>query len=134
MREVAALPAPVGPAAGQPAEDLPGVGLLAERGARRPGTLRCSHSGTPASATRSDLQRHAGPAEVLLRQDVDRHLRPALRGQQVLHLEDDRAVRVDDPRGPRHERDRRERVLARDGVTTGNLHVRLARLSVKRAK
>src|SRR5437868_14418411 len=36
--EIAALPAPIGPAAGEPAEDLAGVGLVREAGAIVSGT------------------------------------------------------------------------------------------------
>jgi len=39
---------------------------------------------------------HTGPPEILLGTDIDRDLRPGLRGEYVLHLEDDGAVRIDD--------------------------------------
>ena len=49
-REVAALPAPVGPAAGQPAEHLAGVGFLAV--ARIAGDRACCAAATPARPPR----------------------------------------------------------------------------------
>ena len=65
---------------------------------------------------------HARLAEVLLRKDVDGDLREALRGQQILHLEDHRPIRVGDPGSARHKREGGEGILPRDGGVTGYLH------------
>ena len=103
--EVTVLPARVGPAAREAVEQLAAVGLadvaLAGRelgqlegvGLAAPQPLRDVLLGHPPQP-----RRHAGLAEVLLRHDVDRHLRPALRHLDVGGLEDRRAIGVGDAR------------------------------------
>ena len=101
--EIAALPAPVGPRAGEPVEDLPGVLLgdgalvLGEAGERRLVGHRAPQPGRDVVLLESlQAGRHAGLAEVLLRQDVAGHLAPRRRHLDVVELEDDRAVRIAD--------------------------------------
>jgi hypothetical protein len=66
--------------------------------------------------------RHAGFAEVLLRQDVDRDLAPLARHVDVARLEYERAVGVPDLRVPLGERDAFVRRLAFDREPTIDLH------------
>ena len=101
--EVAALPAPVRPGAGKPVEDLPGVALrtvaLALGQLRKLGLV--GH-GTPQEGGDRvflDLlqpRRHAGLAEVFLRQDVGGDLRELGRHVDVVEPEDDRPVGIPD--------------------------------------
>ncbi len=120
--EVAAFPAPVGPAAGQSAEDLAGVGLLAGAGVARGGPASLEPLRHPSLRHPFQLGRDPGPAEVLLGQNIHRHLRPVLRCTQILHLEDGGAVRVDDPRGAGNEGKGGERISPLHRVLTGDLH------------
>ena len=92
------------------------------RGSPATGTLRCSHSGTSVLGDALQLRGHAGLAEILLRQNVHRDLRPRLRHLNVFHLEHHRTVGIDDPRSPRHKGKRSERVGPRRGVATRDLH------------
>ena len=101
--EIAALPAPVGPGAGEAVEDLPGVGLgavalllrqLGERllvgdGAPQPG-------GNGILLDLLQHRRHAGLAEIFLGEDVGRHLRELHGHVDVVEPEDDGAVRIAD--------------------------------------
>jgi hypothetical protein len=96
--EVAVPLAPVAPAPGQPVEHLAGVVL--------------------AAASQVD----ALAAEILLGQDVHRHLGPAFRHHHVLQLEHDGAVQLRDPAGAGDEGDARERVAAGFGKEAGYLH------------
>src|SRR5207245_1327233 len=50
------------------------------------------------------------------------HLRPSLRGLQVLHFEHHRAVWVGDPRSARNELQAGKRILTFRGVTAANHH------------
>ncbi len=120
--KVAAFPAPIGPAAGQSAKYLPGIGLLA--GGRIPAS-----GSTPLQPLRDSsfpyplgLGRHTGPAKVFLRQNVHGHLRPGFRRLQLLHLEHHRSVRIDDARRARGKRDGGEGILTFGGVTASNNH------------
>ncbi len=60
------------------------------------GTLRHSHEGTVSSSTFLQAGRHAGFAEIFLRQHVGGDLRPLLRHFDVLGVEDDGTVRIAD--------------------------------------
>ncbi len=112
--EVAVLPAPVGPTPGQPVEDLAGVALGA---GERFAALR--HLGVSLIVE----LRHARLAEVLLNQDVDRHLGPALRRLDALHGEHQAAVGVADFRRPLDELDGLVRVVLGACQTARDLHV-----------
>src|SRR2546423_7565788 len=68
------------------------------------------------------LARQARLAEVLLGQHVDGDLRPRFRHEHVLHLEDGRAVRIDDARGPRRERDARKGILTFGRRAASDMH------------
>ena len=71
-------------------------------------TLPCaSRTGWPFGVHLRD----AGLAEVLAHHDVGRELRPLLRDLGVVHLEDDRPVRVADPAGALLVLDRAQCVL-----------------------
>ena len=71
--------------------------LVGDRAPQPGGNLRLLHA--------AQARRHAGLAEILLRQDVGRHLAPVLGDREVLEPEDDGAVRVLDLRGGAAERD-----------------------------
>ena len=102
-REIAALPAPIGPGAGEPVEDLLagfladdalGFGQFGERGRHRE---RCATAMT--GQVLLDLfqaRGHAGFAEIFLRQHVGGDLRPLFRHFDILGMEHDRAVRISD--------------------------------------
>ena len=101
--EIAALPAPVGPGAGEPVEDLAGVDLAAEalglRAGRRAPCRRHRAPQPRGDAVLLDLLqhlRHAGLAEVLLREDVARHLAPGGRHLDVRRAEHHGPVRIAD--------------------------------------
>ena len=87
-REVAALPAPIGPAAGQPPEHLPRIGLLAElvpavgRDALQP--MRHARLGTCSLFCGTPALR-----KYFLRKNIDRDLRPLLWREHVIQFEDD---------------------------------------------
>ena len=94
-REVAALPAPIGPGAGHAVENLPRVLLWAEA----PGLGQLGHGagvghGTPQPGRNAILLdalhagRHARLAEVFLRQNVGGNLAPLLGDQEAVELED----------------------------------------------
>jgi len=128
--EIAALPAPIGPGAGQAIEHLLGalltgsalvggeldqlfaVGLLAPQPFRNVGF---DHG--------AEMRGDSGLAEVLLRQDVARHLRPVGGHLDPLQLEHDRAIRIPDLAGGLLEIDLRVRRLIGFGETAFNAHV-----------
>src|SRR5262249_45605225 len=128
-REIAALPAPVGPRAGEPVEHLASVGLadlaiglgpLTERllvGDRAPQPGRHLRLLDAAQA-----RRHAGFAEIFLRQDVGRDLAPVLRHGEVLEPEDDGAIGIADFRRGAAERNFLVRRFARLGEAPLDLH------------
>ena len=128
--EVAALPAPVGPGAGEAVEHLAGVVLAAvmrsasgsSASARSSGTERHSQDGTVSSSTRLQARRHAGLAEILLRQDVGRDLAPVLGDREILQAEDDRAIRIPDLAGGAAECDLVVGRLARFGEPPRDTH------------
>ena len=101
--EIAALPAPVGPGAGQPVEELPGAGLAAETLVLgQLGECTLVRHGAPQEF-RDTLFLHffqalgdTGLAEILLRQHVGRDLAPGLGDVEGLEPEHHRAVRIPD--------------------------------------
>ena len=127
--EVAVREAPVGPAAGEAAEDLARVGLADE-------ALLLGETGQHGLVGLVALQprRHAvfddrlegggdaGLAAVLLGEDVDRDLAPILR-RHDRRLERDRAVGVDDARRALDEGDPLVGILALCGVPALDLHL-----------
>ncbi len=130
-REVAALPAPIGPAAGEAIEYLLGRGLADDAlvlGQRRQGVSVGYRTPQPRRhglfldllQARGD----AGLAEILLRQHVGGDLRPELRNLDVLGTEHDRAVRVADLRGGQAEIDPGIGRLSAGGVASFNSHGR----------
>src|SRR5690606_41707344 len=102
-REMAALPAPVGPGAGEAVEDLGGAGLagvaLGLGKFRERFLVRDRTPEELGHALLADpLQRrgNAALAEVFLGKDIGGDLAPALRHLDVGEREDDRAVRIPD--------------------------------------
>ncbi len=113
-REIAALPAPVGPGPGQPVENLLGIGLaalplvLGEVGQR----LLVGHA--PRQPGRHALlphrpqpRRNAGLPEIFLGEDIDRHLRPGGGHLRPLETEHHRPVGIADLAARHAERNRR---------------------------
>ena len=127
--EIAALPAPIGPGAGQPVEHLPCVGLgdvafgggqlgkLGLVGNRAP-----QEGGDVVLLDLPQLDRHAGLAEIFLRQDVGRHLGELRRHVDVVEPEHHRAVRVADLRKRLAEVDLRIGRLTGLGETAFDAH------------
>ena len=112
--EVAALPAPIGPRAGEAIEHLLG-GILADDALLLGQDAERVLVGNRAPQERRDgflfdlLQprRHTGFAEILLRQHVGGDLRPEFRHLDVVRLEHHRAIRVADLGGGQPEFDLR---------------------------
>ena len=128
-REVAALPAPIGPGPGQPVEDLPRRGLAdGALGLRQLGELRLVRDRAPQERRHALLahllerRRHAGLAEVLLGQNVGGHLAPALGNLDILEREHHRPVRIANLRGGPLEGERAVGFGIRGGETTFDLH------------
>ena len=128
-REIAALPAPIGPAAGKPVEDLLrrmlGDGALALGKLRqrlRVGLGAPQEGGDGVLLDLLQARRDAGLAEVFLGEDVGRDLAPLGRHLDAVQPEDDRAVRVADLADRQPERDLRIRRLARRGVAPLDPH------------
>ena len=103
--EVAALPAPIGPGAGKTVEDLAGVDLGAVAlGLGQLGQLGLVGDGAPqegGDVVLLDLLqpcRHAGLAEILLRQDVGGNLAELRRHIDIVQAEHHRAIRILDLR------------------------------------
>ena len=101
--EVAAFPAPVGPGACHPVENLARAALAAESlGFRQRNESGLVGYGSPQPLRHvrfgdaDHARRHAGATEILLGEDVRRDLRPLGRHVDVLQLEDDRAVGIAD--------------------------------------
>ena len=86
--EVAVALTPVPPSLGKPVEDIPGRALRPQHGIAIGIQHRISIGVQP---------RHARLAEVLGDDDVGGYLRPGGGHLGVIHLEDHRAVRIDDP-------------------------------------
>jgi len=120
--EIAALPAPVGPAARQPAEHLAGVGLVSAAWVALDRHAALQPFRHPGLVYFPALERQSGPAEVFLGEDIDGHLGPRFRGQQVFHLEHHRTIGVGDARGLRDEGEGTEGVIPLAGVATRDLH------------
>ena len=101
--KVAALPAPVGPAAGEPIEDLLARGF-ADEAIASPAVLQGFFVGDAAPQPRRNglfldlLQARgdAGFAEILLRQHVGGDLRPGFRYFDVVGVKNNRAIRIAD--------------------------------------
>jgi hypothetical protein len=73
-----------------------------------------------------NLFQHDGDAsfaEVFLREDIDRDLRPRFRNEHILHLENRRSVRIHDARGARRKSDRRKGILTGYRIPTWNVHI-----------
>ena len=102
-REIAALPAPVRPRSRQTVEDLrcPGLAAVALL-FREIGERDLVRHGTPKEFRDTLLlhflqaRRHSGLPEIFLRDDVRRHLAPALGHLDVVEPEHDGAVRIPD--------------------------------------
>ena len=129
--EIAALPAPVRPGAGEAREDLAGVGLGAVAlGFRQPGERGLVGDGAPQEGgdvvLLDTLQAggHAGLAEIFLRQDVGRDLGELRRHVDVGQPEDDRAVRIPDLAHRLAELDLRIGAAAFPGELPFNAHFR----------
>ena len=112
--EIAALPAPIGPGAGEPVEHLLGGGFADEAlllGQRAECVLvrhrAPQEGGDGLFLDLLQARRNAGLAEILLRQDIGGDLRPEFRHLDVVRLEHDRAIRVADFGRGQAERDLR---------------------------
>ena len=127
--EIAALPAPVGPAAGEAVEDL----LRRDLGAVAFAFGQLGESGLVGDRTPEEggnvvllelfqARRHAGLAEILLREHVAGDLRPGLGNLDAFQPEDDGAVRVLDLADGRSERDRGIGRLSGGGIAALDAH------------
>ena len=128
--EIAALPAPIGPGAGEPVEHLPRVGLgdvalglgqLGERGLV--GHRAPQEGGDVVLLDLLQPHRHAGLAEIFLGEDVGRDLGELRRHVDVVEPEHDRAVRVADLRKRLAELDLRIGRLTGLGETAFDAHL-----------
>ncbi len=127
--EIAALPAPIGPGAGEPVEHLLGRGLraVALGLGQRLQSFRIGNR-PPQKRRRAVLfhalqaRGHAGLAEILLRQHVGGDLAPAGRHFEPVEREHHRAVGVADLALGRLERDRRVGRLRRLRVPPLDMH------------
>ncbi len=116
--EIAALPAPIGPGAGEPVEHILGGVLAARLGAV--GGLAPEEFGDALLGNGLQRGGDAGLAEICLRQHIAGDLRPLLGDFDVGLLEDDRAVRVADLADGVAERDAFVRRMTLDRVLTAN--------------
>jgi hypothetical protein len=130
--EIAALPAPIGPAAGEPVEDLLGRDLGAVAlGFRQLRQRLFVGDRTPEEGrdvVLLDLLEnggHAGLAEIFLREHVARDLRPGLGHLDAFEPEDDRTIGITDFAHRRAERDRLIGRLAGGGMAALDAHKRL---------
>ncbi|VCU08108.1 hypothetical protein RHODGE_RHODGE_01243 [Rhodoplanes serenus] len=128
--EIATLPAPVGPGAGEPVEHLAGRGLAAEAlllgqgGERRLVGRRAPQPGrNRLLLDLLQVRRDARLAEVLLGEHVGGDLRPRRRHLDRVGTEHHRAVRVADLAGGGAERDVRIGGLAVFGVAPLDPHL-----------
>ncbi len=124
--EIAALPAPVGPGAGEPVEHFLGARLRAR--ARRGRQVLVRHAPPQPFrhvrlGNRRQLRRHARLAEIFLREDVARDLAPERGHLDVGLVEDARAVGVADLARRRAERDAVIGLLARNREATLDAHL-----------
>ena len=127
--EVAALPAPVGPGAGHPVEDLAGTALAPAAHLRRYQRQRLLVRSPPPQPRRHALFRHrhqphrnARLAEVLLGEDIAGDLRPRRRHLDVVLAEDDGAVGIADLAARGAEGDAVVGVCIGDREQARNLH------------
>ncbi len=110
--EITALPAPIGPGAGQTVKNLAGSAFLAETlglgqfGQRRLVRLLAPQPGRHIRLLhRLQRGRHPGAAEIFLRQHIGGHLRPAGGHFQFVEPEHHRAIRIADFAGGEAEFD-----------------------------
>ena len=127
--EIAALPAPIGPGAGEPLEHLlrrllaDAALLLRQRRQRRlVGNRAPQPGGNGLFLDLLEPRGHAGLAEVLLRQHVGGDLRPVLGNFDVVGVEHHRAVGIADLARGEPERDVRVGGLSCLGVTPLDPH------------
>ena len=135
--EIAALPAPIGPGAGEAIEDLLGGGfadhafgfgqqhhrfVVGDRAPQERGNGILFHL--------LQARGHAGLAEILLRQNVGGHLRPEFRNLDIVEPEHHRAVRILDLARGQTKFDPRVRRLAVFGVATFDPHCSFAPFSM----
>ncbi len=66
--------------------------------------------------------RHTSLAEILADHDVGRQLAPVFWNLGIIHLEDDRSIRIGNPAGPLLVLDGGKNILVRLRESTGNLH------------
>jgi hypothetical protein len=99
--EIATFPAPIGPGAGHPIEDLLGGRLAHGALGLRQGRQRIMVRHMAAQPGRNTWLIHgfqgcgnSSLAEILLRQDVAGDLRPRLRHLDTRQAEDDRSIRI----------------------------------------
>ena len=127
--EIAALPGPIGPGAGQPVEALLGAGLAAaalplrQHGER--GLVRGAAPQPGRDALfldRGDSRRHPGLAQIFLGQDVASDLAPLGRDLDSLGSEHDRPVGVADFAGGAAEGDAFVWIPPGRGKTTRDVH------------
>ena len=128
--EIAALPAPIGPGAGQPVEHLAGVGLAAEPGAR-PGSAasanssacrRHSQDGTPASGTGISVAGTPALRKYFCARMSAGDLAPFRRHLDAVGVEHDRAVGVANLARRGAERNLLVGISAGCGKATRDLH------------
>ncbi len=131
--EIAALPAPIGPGAGEAIEHLLGGGLadiaflLGQRGERiLVGDRAPQERGNGILFDLLQAGRDTGLAEIFLRKDVGSNLRPEFGHLDIVGLEHHRAVRIADLAGGEAKRDVRIGRLSILGVAPLNLHMFLA--------
>ncbi len=127
--EIAALPAPIGPGAGEPIEHLlagllagEALGLWERRERRLVGHAAPQPRGDGLFLDLFQAGRDAGFAEIFLRQHVGGDLRPLLGNLDILGVEDHRAIRITDLAGGEAESDIRVRRLSLFGVAPFDPH------------
>jgi hypothetical protein len=127
--EIAALPRPVGPGAGEPVEALLGAGLAAAALGLGQQRQRGFVSGAAPQPGRHaffldsrDKRRHTGLAEIFLGEDVAGHLAPLGRHLDSLGGEHDRSVGVADLARGAAEGDGFVRIPLGRGKTTRDMH------------
>ncbi len=127
--EISALPAPIGPGAGEAMEHLLGALLgvaalvLGQRcEGRRVGLVPPQPRRHVRLDHRAQTGRHAGLAEIFLGEDVARHLAPLRRHLDVGLMEHARAVGIADLAGGGSKRDAVIGILTRHGEPTLDPH------------
>src|SRR6185437_14735480 len=129
--EIAALPAPIGPGAGEAVEHFLDALFGAVAPARRNlGECRLVGHAPPQPVGHAllddgrELGRNAGFAEVFLRQDIARDLAPLGGDFAIGEMEDARAIGIPDLAGGEPEGDVLVRIFPRDGETTLDTHAK----------